>query len=116
MSEDFYQEQSQESRVKSIIVAKYFRQWTRVMLGVERKGGGGGRPSLAYIDLFSGPGRYEDGKASTPLIILRTAIQDEKLAAHLQTFFNDRNPGFCSQLQANIAALPGIAKLRFQPV
>jgi hypothetical protein len=32
---------------------------------------------MAYIDLYAGPGRYDDGSASTPLMILKLAIENE---------------------------------------
>jgi len=35
---------------------------------------------LAYIDLFAGPGRYEDGSASTPLMVLEKAVANPKVS------------------------------------
>lgn len=70
---------------------------------------------IAYADLFAGPGRYEDGSKSTPLVVLGAAIRDELLSKHLVAVFNDANPDNVESLQQEIAALPGIEKLQFQP-
>jgi hypothetical protein len=51
--------------VKTKLVTKYFRAWSTIMLGKSRTPNG----PLAYVDLFSGPGCFDDGKPSTPLWI-----------------------------------------------
>jgi hypothetical protein len=42
---------------------------------------------IAYLDLFAGPGRYQDGKKSTPLLILQQAIADPEMRQMLLTLF-----------------------------
>jgi three-Cys-motif partner protein len=70
---------------------------------------------LAYIDLFAGPGRFEDGNPSTPLWILDHVIKNPALCQRLVTTFNDKEPEFAEQLQREIDALPGIEKLTHKP-
>jgi three-Cys-motif partner protein len=70
---------------------------------------------IAYIDLYAGPGRYKDGAASTPLLVLEHAISDPKMADMLVAYFNDSDKNNTSTLQGEIDALPGIEKLRFRP-
>ena len=70
--ESFFQESSEQSIVKATIVAKYFWAWARVVMPTARTHSG----KIAYMDLFAGPGRYEDGTKSTPLLVLERAIQD----------------------------------------
>lgn len=70
---------------------------------------------LAYVDLFAGPGRFEDGSPSTPLWILNRAIESPALCARLVTKFNDRVPAYANRLSSEINALPGIEKLLHQP-
>src|SRR6266478_4167103 len=53
--EDFYLKPSDASRVKQAIVATYFGAWKKVLKTWRNK------PQLGYVDLYSGPGIYEDG-------------------------------------------------------
>jgi three-Cys-motif partner protein len=70
---------------------------------------------IAYIDLFAGPGRYKDGSTSTPLFILQKVIKDPKLRDNFVSIFNDKDPESTSSLVKEIAALPGIDTLKYQP-
>jgi three-Cys-motif partner protein len=68
-----------------------------------------------YIDLFSGPGSYGDGTASTPLLILRAAIHDPKLCTSLRTYFNDSDQSKAKCLQSEFDRLTGLEKLVNKP-
>src|SRR5436190_1804539 len=72
VSEHFFEEQKEQSQVKTAIVTKYFWAWAKVITSVLARGKNDQR--IAYVDLFAGPGRYEDGAKSTPLLILEQAI------------------------------------------
>ena len=109
----FFNEQSDQSEVKTAIVSKYFKAWSNVILGYQAKRGGDKR--IAYIDLFAGPGRYGDGAKSTPLYILEQAIADEKLRGNLLTLFNDKDDANTSSLLEEIKKLPGIETLAHAP-
>ena len=65
-NEKFFEVQKEASRIKSAIVVKYFQAWTRVMVPQVRSKA---NPRLLYIDLFCGPGMYEDESQSTLLLI-----------------------------------------------
>jgi len=110
--ESFFEEAREQSVVKGAILGQYFDAWTNVMLRNLQKYGG---DRIAYIDLFAGPGRYEDGTESTPLIVLRQAITKPGLRDSLVTIFNDIDPSSCDKLRTEIGALKGIETLRFQP-
>jgi three-Cys-motif partner protein len=71
---------------------------------------------LAYIDLFCGPGRYDDGSKSTPIMVLENAIRSEELSKLLVTMFNDRDPDNVRSLNSEIETLPGIEKLSHKPM
>ncbi|MEM9844994.1 MAG: three-Cys-motif partner protein TcmP [Pseudomonadota bacterium] len=107
----FFQERSDQSRVKAELVEKYFFFWANALKKsvVERKG------RLAYIDLFAGPGRYEDGAASVPLVILERAIEDDFLRDHLVTLFNDKDDKHTQTLEEQIGATPDIRRLKHEP-
>ena len=96
--DDFYDAQSEASQIKAQIVTKYFMFWAKVMVPQARSWA----KALAYIDLFAGPGRYEDGTKSTPILILEAAVQNPDLRKLLVTTFNDRNPEFAEELRAEV--------------
>ncbi|MEZ4393755.1 MAG: three-Cys-motif partner protein TcmP [Polyangiales bacterium] len=105
-NEKFFTEQREQSLVKSTIVSKYFGAWARIILPQTRAG------RIAYLDLFAGPGRYEEGAESTPIMVLRQAIADPKLRASLVTIFNDRDEKNCTSLQRAISEIEGIEGLK----
>jgi len=112
MTEKFFEERTDQSEVKARIVSKYFGAWANVIMPTAAKSHG----RIAYVDLYAGPGRYKDGAASTPLMVLETAIGDLKLSKMLVTYFNDSNEQFSSNLKDEIDKLPGINSLAHQPV
>ena len=113
MAKKFFAEQAEQSQVKTAIVTKYFWAWATVMLATQKRYHHEQR--IAYIDLFAGPGRYEDGAKSTPVMILEQAIEDPVRAAALVTIFNDKDPENASTLKEALEELSGYEKLRFEP-
>jgi len=110
----FFQEQREQSLIKARIVSKYFSEWAYVMLGSQKK-----YPNypqrMAYIDLFAGPGRYDDQSKSTPLLVLEKVLASSDLIERMITMFNDKDPENVKSLKTAIAQLDGIEKLKFQP-
>jgi three-Cys-motif partner protein len=111
----FFEISKEQSRVKTAIVSKYFYAWANVMIGAQDHAGGKYGDKIAYLDLFAGPGRYDDGTNSTPLMILEKAIAHEKLRNRLVTIFNDKDENNTRSLQQAIESLPGIDSLRYRP-
>lgn len=109
---EFFEDQKAQSRVKSTIIVKYFKAWGRIMAGQVR---GQKEPRLAYIDLFCGPGKYEDGSVSTPLLILEHVIASPDLQDKVIAVFNDAEKERTAELDQNIQALPGIDTLKYRP-
>jgi three-Cys-motif partner protein len=70
---------------------------------------------VAYIDLYAGPGRYEDGSASTPLMVLTEAIKKPRLRDGLVAVFNDRDENHTATLEKEIASVKGIETLKYKP-
>ena len=106
----FFVESREQSEIKARIVSKYFWAWANVIIGATRA-----QTRIAYIDLFSGPGRYDDGTLSTPLRVLRRAIEDPAMHDILVTFFNDKDADNVGKLKGAIKELPGIETLKYQP-
>jgi three-Cys-motif partner protein len=113
VGEKFFDEQADQSKVKTAIVAKYFEHWAKVITGYQKQRGK--RPKIGYIDLFAGPGRYKDGAKSTPLFILEKAIADPLLRDSLLTMFNDKDEENSSSLVEEIGKLKGINTLKYEP-
>jgi three-Cys-motif partner protein len=107
----FFEESREQSQIKARIVAKYFWAWANVVIPTTKARGN----RIAYIDLFAGPGRYEDGTLSTPLLVLTRAIEDANMREMLVTLFNDRDSENVGKLKTAIEALSGIEKLRHKP-
>lgn len=111
MGKEFFEERSDASEVKARIVEKYFSAWANVVMPTAERNGG----KIAYIDLYAGPGRYKDGSASTPLLVLRRAIDNPKMAKMLVTLLNDADQNNTSTLKEEIGKLDGIDQLKYKP-
>lgn len=116
-TEDFFKRKRETSEIKSEILTNYFKFWCSVLLyGQKYKQ----ISQVVYIDLFSGPGYYEDGTSSTPIKILDCIYaskgQNVDLNKGVKTFFNDVKPQLVEKLGENILKLPYYDELIFKPV
>ncbi|MBI4028008.1 MAG: three-Cys-motif partner protein TcmP [Verrucomicrobia bacterium] len=111
MTNGFFEETKEQSLVKATIVAKYFWVWAKVIMSQVQGTG----KKIAYMDLFAGQGRYQDGTKSTPLRVLEQAINDPEMRQVLVTFFNDKNGDNSQSLERAISELPDIDKLTYRP-
>lgn len=110
---DFFEIRTVRSQVKTEMVRKYFWAWAKIISAQVLKHGG---EKIAYVDLFAGRGRYEDGSISTPLRILEATIRDKTIREMLITVFNDADHENVRALQNEIDHLPDINLLKHQPV
>ena len=108
----FFDESRDNSLVKAEIVAKYFWAWAKVIIPTAKKRSN----KIAYIDLFSGPGRYQNGSKSTPLLILERAIADPEMSQMLVTLFNDKDSDNTQSLDQAIKLIPNIGTLKHTPI
>jgi three-Cys-motif partner protein len=108
----FFDETTEQSMIKAKIVSDYFWAWAKVIIPTAKKTS---RNRIAYIDLFAGPGRYNDGTKSTPLLVIEKAIEDPDMREMLVTIFNDKNEDNSYSLQQAINDVPGIGKLKYLP-
>lgn len=112
MSDNFFDEQSEQSHVKATIVAKYFPAYMAVIASAQKRYGG---DRIAYIDLFAGPGRYKNGAKSTPVKIIEEAIGNPDFRDRLVALFNDRDEENIKSLERALQELPGYDTLRYKP-
>lgn len=111
---EFFNEQKEQSLVKSTIVSKYFDVWSKVIINTQKRYPSNSQ-KIAYIDLFAGPGRYKDGTVSTPHMILSKAVEDEDLKNRLVTVFNDKDDTNVKELENTINDINGIKNLTHKP-
>lgn len=105
--DEFFESCKEHSIIKSTIVEKYFSAWSKIMANRFER--------IGYIDLYSGPGIYEDGTESTPIKILRKCVTNDKLKDKIVAVFNDEDPECCENLQCAIDSIPGIENLKYKP-
>jgi three-Cys-motif partner protein len=114
MNDGFFQEQREQSLIKARIVSKYFSAWANVILATQKR-----YPQhpqkMAYIDLFAGPGRYDDQSKSTPLLVLETILANPDLTNRMVTLFNDKDTSNIESLKTAISQLGGIEELKYAP-
>jgi three-Cys-motif partner protein len=108
----FFDFPTEASIKKQRIVSKYFGGWANIVLpkALSKEG------KLMYVDLFCGPGRYQDGSPSTPLLILEHAVKTPALREVIQLFFNDENEQFIDSLKSEVAKFPCVELLKYPPV
>lgn len=89
----FFEKQTLSSKVKVSIVSEYFPKYCSIIKikHIPEK--------IGYIDLFSGPGMYDDGNPSTPILIARNCMKDEDLKNRVWMVFNDKC--YSEQLKEN---------------
>jgi len=111
---NFFDEKSEQSKVKTLIVSKYFVAWAKVIIATAKRNKH--IPKIAYIDLFAGPGRYNDGTKSTPVMIIEKALYDTDLKNSLVSIFNDANKEYTNSLREAVNEIEGINKLKYSPI
>lgn len=110
----FFEEQREQSLIKSRIVAKYFSAWAKVILGAQKLYPHHSQ-KMAYIDLFAGPGRYSDESKSTPILVLETILANPELKSRVVTWFNDKDIENIKNLKQTVDQLPGVDGLKYEP-
>ncbi|MGH2587791.1 MAG: three-Cys-motif partner protein TcmP [Dehalococcoidia bacterium] len=106
----FFDEQEEQSRVKTEIVLNYFTAWATVMLGQQHVS------AIRYLDLYSGPGQYRSGELSTPLLILRSVVNSPSLRARVQLIFNDHDDALAINLRRDVESWPNLATVAYTPI
>jgi len=116
-TDSFFKSKRDTSEIKSEILVEYFKFWCSVLLfGQKFKK----IEQVVFIDLFSGPGRYESGDPSTPLKIIESIYNSTGKAIDLnkcvRTFFNDQKKGLIKNLDNNLTSLDYYEKLGHKPI
>lgn len=107
----FFDAQLPGSKIKSKIVSSYFWKWAKVMVP-QAKGKG---DKIGYLDFFCGPGKYDDGTDSTPLLILKSVLTNSDMSSMLVTVFNDKDHENVEKLENEINQIGNISQLKHKP-
>jgi len=114
--DNFFGKQTAASKVKSEIVLNHFDSWSNIVIGQAAKLG----QNIAYMDLYCGPGIYDNGAKSTPILVLEKAIEKAAtkpaIAKHLVTIFNDKKAKSVETLEAEVKKLTGLTSLKNPPI
>ena len=110
-TDSFFNTQKEKSRVKTMIVTEFFKAYFPIISA------GFNSKEIWYIDLFCGPGCYEDGTPSTPIKLLDVIneFKTNDVRNRLKIVFNDENADYIEKLRNNISSHPALAKLKNQP-
>jgi len=110
-TQKFFDELTDQSEAKARIIEKYFNTWANVVIPSAKLRDN----KIAYMDLYAGPGRYKDGSASTPLLVLEKALEHKDMPNMLVTLFNDASDEHTSSLVDEINKIPAIGKMKYAP-
>ena len=107
---NFYESQKEKSRIKTFIVTEFFKAYFPIIFSRFRT-------DIWYLDLFAGPGLYEDGSKSTPIVLLDILEKwgNNDVRDHLKIVFNDHDQTFIASLTAAVSSHPVYQKLRNTP-
>ncbi|MCE6988046.1 three-Cys-motif partner protein TcmP [Dyadobacter sp. CY323] len=89
----FFEKQTISSKIKASIISEYFPSYCKIIVKKHKP------KSLRYIDLFAGPGIYEDESLSTPILIGKRCQADDLLRNSVHLLFNDNK--YSSLLEQN---------------
>ncbi|MBK6986370.1 MAG: three-Cys-motif partner protein TcmP [Bacteroidetes bacterium] len=83
-NETFFDNQTASSKIKASIVSEYFPSYCKIIVNKYMPN------EIRFIDLFAGPGIYQDGNISTPILIAKQCQQDSFLKSKVRLIFNDK--------------------------
>src|SRR5688572_21823006 len=104
-ADNFFAKQSPESAAKTAIVTSFFIAWLNIIGNFKRYNG-----PLAFMELFSGPGKFDDGTKSTPLLILEHILSSPH-ARRFNVTLNEMDPQSAARLKGNIELLSNLTNL-----
>lgn len=112
-TDNFFGQQQAKSKVKTLIVTDFFKAYFSII----NRSVGQEAEEIIYLDLFSGPGKFDDGAPSTPLVLLDliNGFRAEDIRKKLRIVFNDENRDFAQKLEENVGKHEVVEKLRYKP-
>ena len=111
-TDGFFDSIKEKSKIKIYIVTEFFKAYFSII------NNSGFSDEIYYIDLFCGPGIYNDGTRSTPLVLLDIvdSFKSDDIRNKLIMLFNDENPKYYSTLKDQIEQHPVYGRLKHKPI
>lgn len=108
---NFFASQSDKSRVKTLIVTDFFKTYFQII----NNSVGKHSSEIIYVDLFCGPGMFDDGHPSTPLALLNIVndFNSDDIRNKLRIVFNDENSDSINKLMGIINNHEVVPKLKY---
>lgn len=106
--DDFFGSPQKHSRVKSIIASEYFHRWAGIMSSTCN--------SLTYVDFFAGPGRFDNGEPSTPILILDKLKTLKSIHDRAILRFFEKDQKYAARLVDEIHAHEVTGLLKHRPI
>ncbi len=116
---NFFSDPRENSLVKASIVSKYFETWANIILQIlknQENRYGRGKGQIAYVDLFAGPGVYDDGTPSTPVLVLEKVLKNPELCERMVIVFNDGDSHHVESLRNVVDSFDGLDNFKYKPV
>lgn len=104
---NFFEKQTLSSRVKASIISEYFPKYCSIIIKKHNP------ERIGYFDLFAGPGKYNDGNLSTPLLIANNCAANNVLKEKVWMVFNDKEYG--DELKDNFLSMYPNGTFTFKP-
>ena len=113
-TDGFFAHQTEKSRIKTMIVTEFFKAYFPII----NNSVGQNAREIIYIDLFSGPGCFENGDPSTPLALLNliNAFQSDDIRNKLRIVLNDENSAFIEKLRTLVSTHDVRSRLKHEPI
>lgn len=106
-ADNFFAKQTRSSKIKANIVSEYFPQYCKIILRYPQE-------QIRYLDLFAGPGVYDDGSLSTPILVAKACAKDPRLSSTVKLIFNDNTHS--DRLKSNFEFHFGENTFKHKPV
>lgn len=97
---NFFINPDAESRAKTRFVSYYIGTYLNIISGTRDRIPNLRYRRILYLDFFCGPGKYDTGEDSVPLLVLTHAKLREKPINNIYFYFNDLN--LATELEGNI--------------
>lgn len=109
---NFFDQPKEKSKIKVYIVTEFFKIYFSIINNRKFSN------EIYYIDLFCGPGVYNDGSKSTPIKLLDIieSFKSDDIRNNLIMVFNDENKEFYDTLCEQVTNHPVYSKLKNKPI
>lgn len=114
MTRDFFEIPKDHSRVKAELVSQYVGVWANIIHQTLRRKGDLDTP-IGYFDAYAGGGEYDDGSASTPILVIRELAKRPEVAGRVIMHFNDGDEGRIERLVEAVSKEPSLRLFHSPP-